>query len=216
MWPFKRKKKDIPPPPDMDELHSYVEPQPGYYPTAQPAGFPTYATTLGPTFPDIPNQDQILVHWFRPPDGKPPEDWYADRASDLNYRNSVEQINGIPIPTVVQQIPRGDDPRWTPPAVSRVTSFNMPTNGYSMTRPYDQDVAREFNGDHFSMADNIRAYDVGGMNPVKRGRNTYRLTPPTLDATSVDMASLQAPSSNPALYVSPTPAPSNRSYRLGG
>lgn len=216
MWPFKRKKKDVPPPPDMNDLHTYADPEPGYYPTAQPAGYPTYATTLGPTFPDIPNQDRILVHWLRPPGDEPPEEWYADRASDLNFRNSVEQINGNNITSFVQQIPRGDDPRWIPPAVSRITSYNSPTNGYSMTRPYDQDVARHFDGNHFSMADNLRTYAIGGQTPVKRGRNTYRLTPPTLDATSVDMASLQTPDSQPAIYVSPVPGNSGRSYRLGG
>lgn len=212
----KRKVADPPPPVGLDDLHSYASPPAGHYPSAQPTPAPTYATQLGIQFPDIPNQDRILVHWDRPPDGESPDRWYQDRDSDKAHRLKVEQVKGSPFSEIHSTSESAADPRWVPVHPSRITNYLIPTNGYVYQRPYDQDVTHELNGVHFSMADNRRSYAVGGMNPVHRGRNTYRVDPPTLDATMVDLDNSYGYSPPSDIFVSPQATGSvGRSYRLG-
>lgn len=43
------------------------------------------------------------------------------------------------------------------------------------------DGEKRLNGMHFSMADNIRTYEIGGMAPARGWRNTYRQEPPPRD-----------------------------------
>lgn len=211
------KKKDPPPPVTLDERHTYSTPQAGHYPGAQPIGVPTYATSLArEPFLDIPNQDRILVHWDRPPDGQNDKAWYDDRNADKIHRLRVEQTQGKPWTERVGRKVSDADPRWTPVAPGRGTVASIPTNGYVYTRPFDQEVLRHPQGLHSSMADMLRSYSIGGMNPVHRGRNTYRVDPPTHDAQSVDLASMSSGTPNANIYVSPQySGGSSRSFRLG-
>lgn len=77
------------------------------------------------------------------------------------------------------------DSRRTPPAEGRVTQ-QMSPSFYTFTRPFDQHLARQFNGEHFSMADHRRTYPVLGMQPVHGRRNTYRVDPPPWDTGMTD------------------------------
>jgi hypothetical protein len=52
---------------------------------------------------------------------------------------------------------------------------------------YDQNWARQLTGRHFSMASNVRAYPIGGQQPIHRLRNTFRLEPPPNDAHWTDL-----------------------------
>lgn len=65
----------------------------------------------------------------------------------------------------------------------------------------------------YSLADNIRAYPVGGMTPTKVRRNTLRFTPDTRDESYVDMP---PPSEMPPVsFNSPEANTSYRAFRLG-
>lgn len=47
-------------------------------------------------------------------------------------------------------------------------------------------TANKMNGTHFSMADNVRTYPIGGMLPVVSRRNTWRMEPPPIDINQTD------------------------------
>jgi len=88
-----------------------------------------------------------------------------------------------------------DNPRRDPVPLTRPTGLASPSM-YRFYRPFDQlnrpydDVvvgtARDLNGQHFSMADHRRTYDILGMAPQKTPRNTYRLEPTPWDDHMVD------------------------------
>lgn len=216
MFGFGKKKKNPLPPVELDERHTFATPQPGHYPGAQPIGVPTYATSLTrEPFLDIPNQDRILTHWDRPPDGQSDKQWYDDRNADKIRRLHVENTTGKAWGTPQKRKLSDADPKWTPVPPSRVTNYSIPTNGYVYTRPYDQEVERHPRGIHSSMSDMLRTFSIGGMNPVHRGRNTYRVDPPTHDAQSVDLSSPVSGSPTPNIYMSPQVSLVSRSYRLG-
>jgi len=107
-----------------------------------------------------------------------------------------------------------NSPYYSTPAETRPTALLAPTS-YSFTRPFEQLWERRNNGIHFSLADHRRNYEVMGMTPMQRGRNTYRLDPPQWDTDIVDV---------PPPYTVPNrrveaidlPPSGNRSWRVGG
>lgn len=92
----------------------------------------------------------------------------------------------------------------------------MSPHTYSFTRPFDTYSERQFNGFHFSMADHRRDFEVGGMQPVRTGRNTYRVEPPPWDQDIVDVPPSREPDTAQArIRQIELPVSLDRSYRLG-
>lgn len=138
-------------------------------------------------FPTVPEQDKLLVHYDRPPGDENPQTWWEDRTVWQQFQaHNVEKQRGVPWDLDTTKGPEpAPDPRWNPPEVKRPTAFLSPTS-YSYTRPYGQEVEHELNGVHFSLADNRRAYVLGGSaGRVNTWNNSYRVDPVTNDATSV-------------------------------
>lgn len=63
----------------------------------------------------------------------------------------------------------------------------MSPNTYAFERPFDAKMERRFTGEHFSMADHRRTFEIYGMAPVARARNTYRIEPGPTDRDITDM-----------------------------
>lgn len=128
-----------------------------------------------------------------------PERFWRDKVGkDTIQRHSVETIDGDgwvnksgPAPVNV----RGP----LPPDMGR----NIPHALYSFTRPFDQHSAREMTGDHFSMADHRRNYEIGGMKPAPSRRNTYRLEPTPWDSDIIDMPADIEPDTPQAVITAP-------------
>lgn len=142
--------------------------------------------------PDARRNNAIPLYQFYPRPGRPPEDFYQGSGrrglDNLHRHNSVETVDGDGWREFRGDMTRkraAPDIRRTPPPESRKTSDMAPTS-YSYTRPFDQTMARRLNGQHFSMADHRRTYDVYGMAPVYSRRNTYRADPLPWDTDIVD------------------------------
>ena len=138
-------------------------------------------------FPSVPDQDKILVHYDRPPADQNPQDWWDDRNIwAKQQRDSIEKQDGKPEKAEGGRTTQyADDPRWNPPEVKRWTAFLNPM-GYSFLRPFGQDTEKELNGVHWSLADNRRAYILGGsVGQMNAWNNSYRIDPVTNDATAV-------------------------------
>lgn len=132
---------------------------------------------------------------FRPDPARPPEEFWDRIDADEAKRHSVEDIdaNGWAERKGVDPGDRrwAPNPRSTPPPESRVTQQLAP-RGYSFTRPFGHNTAkvgtpRYFNGEHFSMADHRRDYEIHGMAPATSRRNTYRIEPTPWDENIVDL-----------------------------
>jgi hypothetical protein len=83
-------------------------------------------------------------------------------------------------------------------------------------RPFAKDAAWLFDGSHFSMADNRRAYDILTMAPVPHRRNTYRVEPSPWDTDIVDMSGTDQSRPDERLIVPEIPlAATQRPYRAG-
>lgn len=147
----------------------------------------------------IPRRD------YRPDPVRPPEEFFDRLGADNIGRHGLEDVHPTGWREQKGVLPTDrrweDDPRRTPPAEHRWT-MGMAPSTYSFTRLFDQfnrthagdpltGSARQFNGNHFSMADHRRTYEVGGMAPVHSARNTYRLTPPPWDTDVVDLPPVQ-------------------------
>lgn len=145
-------------------------------------------STLGT--PDKRRNLEIPLHQTYPSPNAPPENWYLRRFGEfLRRHTSVETVDGDGWHSQRGNMSRkraAPDVRRTPPAESRVTSDLAPTT-YSYTRPFDQTIARHMTGNHFSMADHRRTYEVYGMAPVYSRRNTYRADPVPWDTDIVDL-----------------------------
>ena len=117
-----------------------------------------------------------------------------------------------------------DNPRLTTSQEPRRT-LGLSPHVYGFTRLFDQfnrnydneplnGSARRFNGQHFSMADHRRNYEILGMRPVQTRRNTYRLEPVPWDIDVVDLPPVGT-SSVPDARVRSVNLPNvSRSYRL--
>jgi hypothetical protein len=173
---------------------------PGYHDSPVTA----YATRLDRfpgTTPDPMRTQTFPVRDMRPLPQYPPEHFYTGthgRGTERLARHGVEFLDADGI----EKNPshgngRAADPRWVPPPEPRLTNRLSPHN-YVFTRPFDQDIERNFNGIHFSMADHRRKYPVLGMQPPPFRRNTYRADPAPWDTDRTDMP-------NPGAYVRPGP-----------
>jgi len=140
--------------------------------------------------PDAMRENLFPVRDVRPTPNKAPKDWYQPLDADDQTRHSVEDIDANGWEEKKDRYKIGPDPRWNPPAENRVTQKLSPRR-YSFTRPFDQrskgNGARTLNGNHFSMADHRREYEVLGMRPWSQHRNTYRVDPAPWDADMYDV-----------------------------
>lgn len=149
--------------------------------------------------PDAQRNQAVPLRDYRPGPRQAPQEWWTGPGGpgrEVQTRHTqfeYQDADGW-------EVTRGDpnrkraapDIRRTPPTPSRVTDKLAPSS-YTFTRPFDQNVERNFNGQHFSMADHRRTYEIYGMAPVYSRRNTYRADPAPWDADIVD----QVPPFNP-------------------
>jgi hypothetical protein len=140
--------------------------------------------------PDAMRLQSFPVRTFRPEDSDAPEVFYRPLDADDAKRHAVEEIDADGYEIRKDQLRRAADPRWTPPAETRITERLSPRT-YQFFRPFDQGTkgngARTLNGTHFSMADHRRDYDILGMRPYSARRNTYRADPTPWDADMYDV-----------------------------
>lgn len=161
----------------------------------------------------IPRKD------FFPEPEKPAEQgFYPSRDRDDKERHSVEfqdadgwqEAKGV-YPTDLRW---ADDPKRKPPSEHRPT-MQMAPRTYLFERPFAQESRRTLTGNHFSMADHRRNYEIlhaYGMAPVRSARNTYRLEPTPWDENIVD---LPPPAQQPyARTVGQTLPSAPRTWRL--
>lgn len=150
--------------------------------------------------PDAMRLQSFPVRTVRPGDSDAPEVYYGPLDADDKQRHSVENVDADGIEILKDSFRRAADPRWNPPAETRITEKLSP-HRYSFFRPFDQGIkgngARHLNGTHFSMADHRREYDILGMQPYSARRNTYRAEPTPWDA---DMYDVPDPSTVGTLY----------------
>lgn len=144
--------------------------------------------------PDARRMQRIPLYQYRAPADAPPENWWngprgpgQESVARHKSQETVDgdgwtMVRGVNYETLHRSAP---DPRRTPPAESRVTAQMAPTT-YSYTRPFNQDTEKYLNGNHFSMADHRRNYEIYGMAPINTRRNTYRSDPLPWDTNIVD------------------------------
>lgn len=176
---------------------------------------------LRPSTVDYPSAQRLQTFPrkdYRPEPSRPPEKWWERLDADDKQRHSVEfqDADGWTELKGVSGSDRRwvDNPRLNPPPEPRRTLLMAPTT-YRFERPFDQHSARRLNGNHFSMADHRREYEIHqhGMTPVRSLRNTYRLEPAPWDADIVDMPPQQSVASA-RLRGQELPPPTHRSWRL--
>lgn len=166
--------------------------------------------------PDAMREMQFPVRTVRPDGPDAPETFYRPLDADDAKRHSVEDQDANGWNERKNRYKIGPDPRWNPPAETRVTEQLSPRS-YSFTRPFDQGTkgngARKLNGMHFSMADHRRDYEILGMRPWSAHRNTYRIDPAPWDAEMYDVP--------PQTHVTPgrvqavdVPDSANNAFRL--
>lgn len=140
--------------------------------------------------PDAMREMQAPVRDVRPTPNRPPEDWYRPLDADDAQRHSQEDVNAVGWTEQKGSYRVGVNARETPPPENRVTQRMSPRR-YSFTRLFDQrskgNGARTLNGNHFSMADHRRDYEILGMQPWGARRNTYRVDPAPWDADMYDV-----------------------------
>lgn len=170
--------------------------------------------------PDAMREFQAPVRDVRPDPSSSPVRHYGPLDADDARRHSVEEITANGWVEQKAQYKIGPDPRWNPPAETRVTEQMSPRT-YSFVRPFDQGQkgtgARTFNGNHFSMADHRREYEILGMRPWSQHRNTYRVDPAPWDADMYDVPpeSTMGNLTQGRIQAVDVPAyPGNRSFRL--
>lgn len=171
--------------------------------------------------PDAMRENLYPVRDVRPTPNEAPGVWYSPIDADDRQRHSVEEIDangwdenkGTPYRV-------GRNARDTPPPETRLTERMSPRR-YSFLRPWDQgskgNGARTLNGNHFSMADHRREYEVLGMRPWSQHRNTYRVDPAPWDADMYDVppeSTIGAVTQGRIQAVEVPESSSNRSFRL--
>lgn len=191
----------------LDDRHSYFAPgkpvEYGHpYPSPGEYGAQPYATRRGPELPPVSKQDDILIHYLQPPAAKPPQEWYDDR-NQVNIALGRQEtfVTKNPIGSVTN-VAAAANPWLSTPVSPRPTSSMSPSN-YRFYRPFDQRWNRQLTGVATSLATVGQAYPVGGMQPTRTFRNTFRLAPTARDVENLDLPSKQVASVTPAVYVSP-------------
>lgn len=163
---------------------------------------------------EVPPVEEVrsnLQHWRWPP----PEP--ATEYFDPPERYKVEKQYSDTDRFIAKQ----EEYDWAlDPKMFPVTEDNVrhtPSN-WRFFRPFGQQVAHRFSGEHFSMASHIRNYPIFGMEPFGETRNTYRVEPPPRDITIQDRGPDVEPDTPPSVYVSPNTDyamfPPSRNWRL--
>lgn len=198
------------------------------YPFAESAAFASPGLDEENGYVDLPGlgyapphrisvaSDEASIKDFRPEPNRPPEEFW-DAQNDTVERHGVEyqDADGFEVSREGSGKPHAAHPESIRPVPPRLTDKLSP-HSYTFTRPFDQHAERQFNGEHFSMADHRRTYEVTGMAPVRTPRNTYRIPPTPWDQDIVDMAPDREPDTVQARIVQvELPVPVDRSYRLG-
>lgn len=152
---------------------------------------------------------------FRPnPHASPETGFYPQRDADTRTRHSVETVDA----DGWTERQGGSGKRAAPhpesnrPADTRPT-MSMAPRSYSFLRPFDKHAARSLTGQHFSMADHRREYDILGMEPPRTARNTYRIDPAPWDANMMDVPASTVPANHSVRAVEVPPA-RNPAHRL--
>lgn len=171
------------------------------------------------SIPDAHRTRTMPLYDYRPDGGEPPAEWWVGLhgpgRENLYRHRALETVDGDG-----WEMTRGDMTRKraapnvyrTPPPEPRLTNKMAPTT-YSYTRPFDQTVAHTFNGQHFSMADHRRTYEIYGMAPIRTNRNTYRTDPQPWDTNIVDTVPNYTPTQARITQVE-VPNSANRAWRL--
>lgn len=174
---------------------------------------PTLAPRVGNT-PD-PQREELMPRQDRRANLRDFFGWWRKYDADTASRESVVTQQTTGATERKGRLNRAPDARWTSPAEARPTQQLNP-HTYFFQRPYQQRFARRFAGDHFSLADNRRAYDILTQSAIPHWRTTYRLEPTPWDNNMVD----EVPDSSAAMPSARMPAAnipltsSQRSYRL--
>lgn len=111
--------------------------------------------------------------------------WWRNKDANTAVRESVTSTKSIGWTERKGGSGRAAAPRPANPGESRPTQ-QMGPNTYYFERPFDARMERHFTGDHFSMADHRRTFDIYGMAAPVRARNTYRIEPGPTDRDITD------------------------------
>lgn len=148
----------------------------------------------------------------RAPTDRPASEWYGDRPGNDPFAKNRESERRRHLRTTLDE----EQQRVTTPVVHATTEnpyrhHDVPTppsyspstwrflaHAYGIGRS-----SRHLNGTHFSMADEHRTYELGGMQAQRRFRNTYRMEPPPRDARNMDVPSPVMPDAPVVQYQSP-------------
>lgn len=200
----------------------FTTPEPGYA-VNNPLGWSPELEISADGTPDSERLGKRPILGFR---GAPQflNRFYRRMDSDRAQRNSVQQIDADGYEEkkglTAGQGRFAPNPNSVPWPETRPTQSLAPRS-YLFWRPFGPGAggipkasARTFNGEHFSMADHRRTYEIYGMQPRHSWRNTYRLTPEPWDEDIIDMPTDEDASVN-AIYVQPVATEQrSRSYRL--
>jgi hypothetical protein len=127
----------------------------------------------------------------------------------------VEEAHWKTAPDAIQDVKEfAPDPRWAALKRPALRVQRAPTT-YRVTNPFDWQLAHNLNGFHFSMANHIRTYAIGGMEPVLTRRNTFRLMPPPHDVNQTNVGNTAFDVSDMDMQ-SPISAWRSPTARLGG
>lgn len=188
----------------LDDAHSFVAPGPAPF-TELPFGKAQYSDSLGKDLPTIPEQDRVLVHYFQPPAGKNPQEWYNDRFEDRIYRGTQEHFFTKNIPESAESQKAEQNP-WcgSTPTENYHFNANFSPSNYRFVRPFDQQWERTNSlAQTGSEARVAYPYAIGGMLPQQQLRNTFRLAPTARDLENLDLNDTHVAAVTPAVYVSP-------------
>lgn len=164
--------------------------------------------------PDPFRLGHIVQRQTYPVGGTPPEEYYRGRGADVMARHSVELQDADGWEESKGTYKRfAANPRSVPVPEDRPT-MRMAPRSYSFLRPL-WGSPRALNGEHFSMADHRRTYDIHGTQPVRTWRNTYRIDPTPWDSNIVDVPPANDAPVPQAIQAIDVPPSRNTAFRLG-
>jgi hypothetical protein len=202
-------------------------------------GLDGWAPRVGIELPPVRNQDELLSHYDRekPNEANPnvgPTPFWAQRNRSLRLRADTYETWYPGTLSTMGKWPNGQD-SWPvndpahaiqetarrdvkeiPVMPSRPTAFMSPSNfRFEHKMRSGRGDIQHLSGAHFSMASMHRNFGVGGMQPARRFRNTYRLEPAPRDAASYDEVPDNVVPNGTVQSPNTVGAPNrNRSYRL--
>jgi hypothetical protein len=169
--------------------------------------------------PDGQRLGTFPVRYYRPDGDKPPDTFWQQFEIPKQQRED-SMLENLDADGWERQAPvthkmggrAGGEER---PPDSRLTQKLSPGN-WIYSRLFDQGQKglgpRQFNGNHFSMADHRRTYPIHANTATRSRRNTYRLEPQPWDTDIVDRP--MQPTYPEATYIDPNLQSGSRSWRL--